>query len=267
LLGGVGLKRVGGRTVRSSNLTLQNLQIDGDLVIDAPAADVTVVNVAVSGAIVINGDTPKATVHGKKVGIVPHNIVLRHVDAHRFEAVGFDGLTVEDSRFHDNAGTISQLARYSDRGFEWPATNLQITRSVFQGLGRLPADSQSHVEALHLMGVQGFTLSDDLFDATAPDQNTWKHITAALTLESAFEGVPNSGSIVGCRFVGGSYYQAYLWGATRVDDNAFTTATSPDGLHRSSPMYPPAAYAPAKFPAFEQQGNTLDGRPYTLPQS
>jgi hypothetical protein len=32
-------------------------------------------------------------------------------------------------------------------------------------------------------------------------------------------------------------------------------------------MYPPAAYAPAKFPAFEQQGNTLDGRPYTLPQS
>jgi hypothetical protein len=250
--------------VNTAGVVLSNLHITGDLTIDGPAANVTVSNVQVDGSVQINANTPSVAQGGGRVGLVPKNIVLRHVDAHGLSAVGFEGLTVDASRFHDAAGTLSQLSRYRTASLDWPATNLTITNSVFEHLHAVPAGSGYHLEDLHLMGVQGFTLSGDIFDATAPNQATWTQITAALTLEQGFEGVPNSGTISGCSFIGGSYYQGYLWGITSATGNRFTTATSPDGAHTSSPMYPPSAYGQS-FPAFTQSGNTLDGQPYTLP--
>jgi hypothetical protein len=254
--------------VNTAGVVLSNLHITGDLVIDGPAANVTVSNVQVDGSVRINGNTPSVAQGSGRVGVVPKNIVLRHVDAHGLSAVGFDGLTVDASRFHDSSGTVSQVSRYRTTSggstLDWPATNLTITNSVFQHLPSVAAGSGYHLEDLHLMGVQGFTLSGDIFDATAPNQATWGQITAALTLEQGWEGVPNSGTISGCTFIGGSYYQGYLWGMTAATGNRFTTARSPDGAHTSSPMYPPSAYG-QPFPAFGQSGNTLDGQPYTLP--
>jgi hypothetical protein len=254
----------GDEVVKTSGVVLSNLHITGDLTIDGPAANVTVSNVEVDGSVQINANTPSVAQGGGRVAATPKNIVLRHVDAHGLSAVGFEGLTVDASRFHDAAGTLSQLSRYRTASLDWPATNLTITNSVFEHLHAVPAGSGYHLEDLHLMGVQGFTLSGDIFDATAPNQATWTQITAALTLEQGFEGVPNSGTISGCSFIGGSYYQGYLWGITSATGNRFTTATSPDGAHTSSPMYPPSAYGQS-FPAFTQSGNTLDGQPYTLP--
>ena len=261
LLPGVALTTVTGDVkVTAAGTVLANEHITGNLTIDAPAANVTVTNVQVDGKVNINTDTPSSGT----AGIIPTSIVLRHVDAHGMSAVGFDGLTVDLSRFHDNKGTLSQLARYNANGRDWPARNLTITGTVYERLLAVPAGSGYHVEDLHLMGVQGFTLAGDVFDATAPDQATWLQTTAALTLERGWEGVANTGTVTGSTFRGGSYFQAYLWGVTAFAGNAFVTAVSPDGQHRSTPMYPAAAYG-SPLPAFTQSGNTLDGAPYTIP--
>jgi hypothetical protein len=263
LLPGVALTTVAGDVkVTTTGTTLTNQHITGSLTIDAPAANVTVTNVQVDGKVNINTDTPSSGA----TGLIPKNIVLRHVDAHGMSAVGFDGLVVDQSRFHDSKGTQSQLSSYTASGRTWPAKNLTITNSVYQKLLPVPAGSGYHVESLHLMGVQGFALTGNVFDACSPDQATWLQTTAALTLERGFQGVANFGTITGNTFLGGSYYQSYLWGATAVAGNKFVTYTSPDGQHRSSTVYPPAAYgAGAPFPTFTQSGNTLDGGAVSLP--
>lgn len=273
--GGAGLQpglalalQSGDYTIKSSNTTLANVHITGDLTIDAPAANVTVSNVEVDGHVNINTDAPSAN----GVGIVPTNITLDHVDAHGLSTVGFNGLTIANSRFHDVAGTIAQVSSYSGSGKTWSATNLVIKGSVFSGI-RNPGGG-AHLEALHLMGVQGAVLSGNTFDARVADEATWNQVTAALTMEAKFQGVFNSDvTLTGNTFLGGSYYQVYLLmvGNCSVTNNAFVTYTSPDGTHTSAVQFPTTSYVPGSnepasgYPYFSQSGNTLDGHPVSLP--
>jgi hypothetical protein len=260
----------GDYVVDTAGAVVQNVHISGDLVINAPAANVTVNNVKVDGVVNINTDTPSAVQGNTRVGIVPTGVVLRHVDAHGLYAEGFNGLTVDASHFHDIQGTLSQLSRYHTvwNGYtlDWPATNLTITNTVFDRLLAVPANSGYHLEDLHLMGVQGITLRGNVFDATAPDQATASHITAALTMEPSWEGVMNSDAIIdGNSFYGGGYYQLSIHLAndtikSKITNNAFHTYTAPDG-GSGGIAYPETA----PDAVFYETGNTLDGTPYTLP--
>jgi parallel beta-helix repeat protein len=244
------------------------MHITGNLTIDAPASNVTVSNVEVDGHININTDTPSSN----GVGIVPSNIVLDHVDAHGLSTEGFNGLTVTNSRIHDVSGTLSQISSYNDGSKSWPAKNLVIKNTEFYGIHS--PGSGAHLEALHLMGVQGATLTGDVFDARVSDETTWTQVTAALTMEAKFQGVYNSDiTLSGNTFYGGGYYQVYLLmtGNCSVTNNEFVGYTSPDGQHKGAIQYPVNGYTPGSnepssgYPYFQQSGNTSNGIGISLP--
>jgi hypothetical protein len=254
--------------INTSNVALSNVHIIGDLTIDAPASNVTVTNAQIDGYININTDSPSSG----GAGIVPANVVLSHVDAHGLSAVGFDGLTVANSRIHDVKGTVSQIASYTGSGKTWAARNLVISGSAFYGI-HSPGGG-AHLEALHLMAVKGVRLTGNVFDGRVADQATWNQVTATLTMEAKFQGVFNSDvTISGNTFYGGSHYQTYLLmvGNSSVTNNQFISYTSPDGSHTSSVQFPVTSYTPGAnepasgFPYFAQSGNTLDGSPVSLP--
>jgi len=256
--------------INTSNVRVERIHITGDLIIDAPATNVVVSDTVVDGQVFINGDTPSKKIDNKLVGIVPENIKLERVDMHGLSTLGFDDLTIDSCSIHGIASTLAQVSRsqneYQGNSLVWPATNFTLTRSHLYGIQ--PSDGKGgHFEAIHLLGVKGFLLSYNVFDARVKDQATFNQITQALTMEKDFGGVSSSdGVIKGNTFYGGGVYQVGFYmtctspSSCQVVDNRFTTYRDPNGTLHDAVQYPPSP----GDPSFEQAGNTLDGRPFTL---
>ena len=240
--------------------SISNVHVTGSLYL--AANDVTATNVQVDGVVSVNGAPG-----GNYFYPVKTRQTLVHVDAHGLGSVGLSDLTVDRCRFHGVTGAIAQLTNYQDTGGDqhfFAADGLVVTNSMFDDLATVPAGSGYHLEALHLLGVVNAKFCNDVFDARTDDATTLSMITAAFTQQDRSGVTSHDVLLDGNYFLGGGYYQVYLYATNMtVTNNHFTSYTAAGGTS-SSAEYPPSSY-PGSYPTFTQSGNTLDGVAYSLP--
>jgi hypothetical protein len=246
----------------TAGTTLRNTRVHGSLYISA--SNVTIDNVEVQGDIYVN-----FTPQGNLVSPVPANTVLQRVKATGIFSNGFNGLTLDGVELTNQQNAPhAQLFNYADGAKTYPASNLTITNSWFHGI--LPSTTGAHMENLHIGGVQGALIKNNVFDMYSPDgARSLEYITANLVMESTMYNTFNSNiTIDGNWFGGGGYYQVYLnaTGTNKVINNKFAS----DSPRFAGVQYPPSAYGSSALPAggyvkFTQAGNTLDGKPVSLP--
>lgn len=250
----------GDYVVTIAGATIRNLEINGDLYIVAD--NVLVDNVKVNGNVGIN-----RTADGNTPLPVRRNIRLVNVDMRTMDNVGFDGLTIDKSRFRGVRNSFhAQLTCYRDQeGGFWKADGLTLTNSLFDPPA--PSTNDAHIENLHLMCVTNATIRNNVFDMTSPDRFTMQQTTATLFQETIY-GVRNANALIeGNYFYGGGYYVAYFHAdGMTVRNNRFHSTNN--GINTYGPksiMLPPSAYADHSWVPFAQSGNTLDGQPLTIP--
>lgn len=260
---GISLSTVSGDAVLDTAQTFADEHVTGSLYITG--SSVTVEDVRVDGAIFIN-----STPGGSYVTPVPADVTLRRVSGHNLYTLGFTRLTLDSIDLADTRDAPhAQIYSYYDphTKTEYPADGLVLENSWLHGV--LPTQKPSHMENLHIGGVHGARIEHNVFDFTAPNAATRQSITANVTLDTTQGGRFNSDIVLSDNvFRGGSFYQLYFAavGHNEVTGNRFS---SDSGIFKSV-QFPPGGY-PAKdrpsggFPAFVQRGNTLDGKPVTLP--
>lgn len=254
----------GDYVVKRSGVSLSRRHVRGSLYITG--SDVTVSDVVVDGNVYVN-----FTPQGGLVEPVPSDVRLVHVRATGIFSNGFRGLTLDGVELVDQQdGPHAQLFNYADdaHGAVFPASRLVITRSWFHGVR--PSTTEAHLENLHLGGVQGAVIRDNVFELYSPNGGgTQTQFTANVALEPQMYGVFNSDVVFdGNWLLGGGAYQLYFnaKGTNRVTNNHFAS----DSPSFAAVQYPPDAYVPDALPpggyvAFAQSGNTLDGQPTDLP--
>ena len=260
---GVALSERSGSFWASSNGTaLRDTWVHGSVYISA--SNVTLDNVRVDGQIYVN-----FTPQGGMSSPVPSSITIHRSQAAGIFSNGFNGLTLDGVELADQQdGPHAQLFNYAYNGVTYPASNLKIVNSWFHKV--LPSTGAAHIENLHLGGVQGALIKNNVFELYSPDgTNTLQYFTANLAMEPAMYGVFNRDvTIDGNWFGGGGYYEAYInaAGTNSVTNNKFSS----DSPRFAGIQYPPSAYNTASLPGgsynkFTQSGNTLDGKAVSLP--
>jgi hypothetical protein len=260
---GLALTAVPGNVLLDKAQTYQDKHVQGSLYITG--SSVTVRDVLVDGSVYVN-----LTPSGGYVSPVPGDVTVEHVTAANLYTLGFKNLTLDWLELANTRDAPhAQIYSYYDPNSKitYPASGLVLENSWLHGV--LPSDRPSHMENLHLGGVQGAVIRNNEFDLRAPDSTTLQSFTANVTLDTTQAGRYNSDvTLTGNVFHGGSYYQLYFAavGHNVVSDNQFF---SDSGIFRAV-LYPRSAY-PADdqpqggFPAFTQAGNTLDHKDVTLP--
>lgn len=234
---------------------ISNLVINGDLYLAAD--DITVENVKVNGDVKVN-------IGPGNIYFLPvkKNHTLINVDVQTVDNVGLDNLIIDRSRIRGVPNTFHiQLSDYREPdGRYYKADRLILTNNLFDPPLPVPESSEAHLENLHLIGVTNAFIANNVFDMTAPDQRTLEHITATFFQQTVWD-VRNANAVIdGNYFYGGGYFQVYLFADNmKVTNNKFHSYPRMGAV-----MYPPSAYE-GNFPEFEQSGNTLDGKPYTIP--
>lgn len=250
--------------IKTSGTRLSQVHVQGNLYLSGNR--ITVENVVVDGDIVVNGSP-----QGGIISPVPADLVLRHVQARGIFSNGFNGLTLDAVELTNQANAPhAQLFNYADPSHNavFPAKGLVIQNSWFHGVR--PSTTTAHMENLHIGGVQGAVIRNNVFELRSPDgSNTQQYFTANLAMEPNMYGVFNSNFVIeGNWFRGGGAYQLYMnaTGTSRVSGNHFFS----DSPTFAGVQYPPDAYIQSALPSsgyvrFAQSGNTLDGKPLPLP--
>ncbi|MCU1675520.1 MAG: hypothetical protein JWM93_278, partial [Frankiales bacterium] len=209
---------------------ISGLHITGTLY--AHANNIRVIDSVIDGGIVLNQNS-----RGMSYYPVKANMYFLRVTTSVVNSVGLKNVTFDSCHFGGVAGTFMQATKYRDRGVEFAADRLTVKNSLFDGL-QAAGPGSKHLEAVHLMGVTRATLRNNYFNFVPPDDFTRTQTTAVLTLESSYLGTMNEKAVIDANwFVGGGWYQIYLYGpGISVTNNRFSRSAA-------HVQYPPSAYA------------------------
>lgn len=212
----------------------------------------TYAGVHFTGSVIVNGDNVTlrdCTIDGAINVNDANGLTVDHCRVGGIYTEGFTNLTIDGCFFGDQSDTFAQFSC----GTAAHGDGLTISNSLFDGL--TASTGTDHKQAMHLMGVSNFKASNTVFSYVPPTSGTRSQVSAAVFHEGEFQGrnVTNW-TYDGCWFAGGGYYQAYFIGS----GGTITNCAFDDSWGGS------IAYPHTGQPA-TQSGNTLDGKPYTIP--
>ncbi|MCU1679111.1 MAG: hypothetical protein JWM93_3869 [Frankiales bacterium] len=249
LLPGVARKTVAGDYVaKTDGERLENLTVTGTLYVGAGGVTVKNVKAANVALNMLPG--------GNYLSPVKDGMTLSHVETGGIVNVGGTHITITDSRIGaKQRGTAIQLTNYEHNGVKYPCENVIIANNVVTGLSRIPASSDVHSEAIHLLGVTHVEIAHNELRWVAPDAATRKQVTGVVVSQSSY-GVESSDVVVADNDIfGGGFFQVYAGGKdTVVVDNRFNSGPGMTGV-----LYP---LTPTD--TFSESGNTLDGAAVTV---
>jgi len=249
----------------NANTSISDLNITGNLIVYGD--NMTVSNVQVGGDISIGNN------YGAGGWVT--NVTLSHVDCQSILTFGFDTLTVDQTKVHGATNkTMSQFFDYSYNGVGTLTTSiarkLVLTNCWFYGFGSW--SNAAHAECIHTSGIQGAVFFNNYFDATVPDVNTLQYVSANFFMEpQLYVTYDKDFLICSNTFVNGGFYLASIepTGKSWVCNNTFLSdANDPNFIGGAAGVNTDpktSNRAPAGgFPAFYQNGNTLNGVPITM---
>jgi len=199
----------GDYSITDAGTRLSGLHIRGSLNVNA--ADVAVSDCIVDGSINLNQDG--------SVGTPPAGQTFTRVRASSaYNAYGFQDLTFDLCQFTaEGSGeynsTEMQMRSYTSNQPGQTAKNLTVRNSYF---GAPPHNvTGSHLQAIHLMGVQGALIQNNNMEYIAPDSDTKVWVTAVLYCEN-YDSECQDITIDSNRFRGGGYYCLNFHGSRYV---------------------------------------------------
>lgn len=243
--------------IKTAGTMLKDVEVTGALQI--AASNVTLYDVQVDGTIDLAGS--------------PSNTLLEHSSFHdMYSTDGFNGLTIDLSVSLGASGPNAQLTDYGANGKVYPASKLVITNSWFKPPA--PTAAGSHMESLHLGGITGVDIENNILDMSAPNSTTAADETSVINIGESFQ---NPAWCSGVKLINNllkadsspPFYLAYV--ATSdpavISGNQFV---DPSKSSAASIWYPSSAYSPASLPKGGYvvptgSGNTLNSQPLPLP--
>lgn len=237
----------GDYTISTNGTSISGLHIAGGLTINA--ANVQVTDCVVDGSININTDSSS--------GSVPAGQTFTRVKASSaWNAYGLSNVTFDRCCFtavgsgNDNS-TEMQMRSYTSENSVFTATDLTIENCYF---APPPHNTTgSHLQAVHLMGVQHAVIRNCNMEYVAPDDDTKTWITAALYCES-YDSTCQDITIDSCQLRGGGYYEVNFHGTSYVITNNNFDPDYAGGID----------YPSGDLTITSQSGNTCNGQPVTL---